>query len=414
MSTSLGIPANRDSKRLSMRVTLGLLGPAFVAAIAYVDPGNFATNISAGSLYGYLLLWVIVAANLMASQVQYLSAKLGLVTGQSLPELLRYRLSNKARIAYWAQAELVAVATDIAEVLGGAIALQLLFNLPLIIGGVITGLVSIVLLLVRGKRGQKTFERMTLGLLLIVPIGFIAGLILKPPHVPSVLHGLIPAFNGQGSLLLATGIIGATVMPHAIYLHSALSRDRHGKPEDAKLAGLLKATRLDVGVAMCVAGSVNALMLILAASALKGVPGTSTIEGAYTALGKIISPEVAFLFAVGLLASGLAATTVGCYAGSVIMGDLLKKRIPLITRRVITLIPALVIIAIGYSPTSALVLSQVVLSFTLPFAIIPLIKLTSSRPLMGRNVNSPVTTAIAWLVTIIIISLNFVLIARTL
>jgi len=397
----------------AIRSVVGLLGPAFVAAIAYVDPGNFATNLSAGSRYGYLLLWVIVVANLMASLVQYLSAKLGLVTGQSLPEIVREHLSEKARISYWFQAELAAVATDIAEVLGGAIALELLFNLPLILGGIITGAVSMMLLLIHGQRGQKTFERITFGLMLIIPIGFITGLVIRPPHATSLLHGLLPMFQGQNSVLLAVGILGATVMPHVIYLHSALARDRHGKVEKNKLSRLIKITRIDVGIAMLIAGGVNIAMLLLAASALRGVASTDTLVGAHQAISNHISPVVATLFAIGLLASGLASTAVGCYAGSVVMGGLLKRQVSLFVRRLITLVPALLIIAVGIDPTKALILSQVVLSFAIPFAIVPLVRATTNKKLMGDFVNSNSTTILAWSITGVIVALNVFLIVLT-
>ncbi|MGH7195776.1 MAG: Nramp family divalent metal transporter [Candidatus Saccharimonadales bacterium] len=390
--------------------TLSLLGPAFVAAIAYVDPGNFASNLTAGSEYGYLLLWVVVAANLMAGLVQYLSAKVGLVTGQSLPELVRHKLPKRAIIMYWLQAELVAAATDIAEVLGGAIALKLLFNLPLIAGGLIAGLASILLLMIQGRRGQKTFERVMFGLLLIIPIGFIAGLILRPAHVNGLLQGLIPGFRGQNSLLLATSILGATVMPHVIYLHSALARDRHGRARSDKLKSLLKTTKIDVGLAMLIAGGVNIAMLLLAAAALRGAAGTSSLAGAYQAFNHFINPLVATLFAVGLLVSGLASTSVGCYAGSVIMGGLMRRQIPIIVRRLITLLPALTIIAAGVSPTKALVLSQVVLSFGIPLAIIPLVKLTNSKKIMGEFVNRRLAASVAWLATAAIMALDCLLV----
>jgi len=342
-------------------------------------------------------------------EVQYLSAKIGLVTGQSLPEIVRDHLSRNARIVYWLQAELVAVATDIAEVLGGAIALGLLFGLSLIVGGIITGL----LLFIHGQRGQKVFERIAIGLMLVIPIGFIVGLVLRPPRPALMWHGIVPMFGGETSILLATGIIGATVMPHVIYLHSALARDRHGKVAPGKMRGMLAATRLDVGIAMLIAGGINIVMLVLAASALRGVPGSSTLAGAYTALGHVISPMVGTLFAIGLLASGLAATSVGCLAGSVVMGGLLRRRVPVFVRRLVTLVPALVIIGVGIDPTRALVLSQVVLSFTIPFAIIPLVKVSSSRKLMGTFVNAAYTTAIAWTVTGAIVGLNLFLLVRT-
>ena len=233
--------------------TLKLLGPAFVAAIAYVDPGNFAANFGAGSKYGYLLLWVLVAANLMAALAQYLSAKVGIVTGKSLPEIIAEKLPRRGRLAYWAQAELVAIATDIAEVVGGAVALYLLFGVPLPIGGLITGAVSMLILVVYTRQGQKVFERIILMLLLLIPIGFFTGLVMSPPSVEGMVGGLVPRFAGTETLLLATAMIGATIMPHVVYLHSALARDRHGKVEVAQLRRYLRATKIDVMMAMSVA-----------------------------------------------------------------------------------------------------------------------------------------------------------------
>ncbi|HET6501375.1 MAG TPA: Nramp family divalent metal transporter, partial [Amycolatopsis sp.] len=305
-----------------VRAGSALLGPAFVAAVAYVDPGNVASNVSAGARFGYLLVWVVVSANLMAGLVQYLSAKLGLVTGLSLPEALRDRLPRTGRLVYWAQAELVAVATDLAEVVGGAIALNLLFHLPLPVGGVITGVVSMGLLLVQDRRGQRRFERVITGLLAIVAIGFLVSLFMKPPSPSGTLGGLVPAFSGADSVLLAAAMLGATVMPHAVYLHSGLTRDRHGRTYGARRARLLKATRFDVGLAMLVAGAVNLSMLLLAATNLQGLAGVDSIEGAYTAVGHALGAGVALLFAVGLLASGLASTSVGAYAGAMIMQGL--------------------------------------------------------------------------------------------
>ncbi|MGW0814541.1 Nramp family divalent metal transporter [Streptomyces viridiviolaceus] len=392
---------------------LRLIGPAFVAAIAYVDPGNVATNVTAGATYGYLLVWVIVVANLMACLVQYLSAKLGLVTGQSLPEALRDRMPRAGRLAYWAQAELVAVATDLAEVLGGAIALYLLFDLPLLAGGVVTGLVSTGLLAVQSRRGQRPFERVIIGLLAVIALGFIAGLFVTSPSVPDAVNGLVPQFAGADSVLLAAGMLGATVMPHAVYLHSALARDRHGRQEGEQRRRLLSATKYDVGVAMLVAGAVNLAMLLLAATALQGRETGGSLEGAHAAVGSTLGGTVALLFAVALLASGFASTAVGCYAGAVIMGGLLRRRIPLAVRRVITLIPALVMLAVGTDPTQALVVSQVVLSFGIPFALVPLVVLTSRRSVMGSCANRPVVIVAATLVTASIVTLNLVLIHLT-
>ena len=391
-----------------------LLGPAFVAAIAYVDPGNVAANISAGSQFGFLLVWVIVVANVMAGLVQYLSAKLGLVTGRTLPELVADNCRLPTRIAYWLQAELVAIATDLAEVVGGAIALKLLFNLPMLAGGVITGAISLLLLTIQNRRGQQMFERVIVGLLLIITVGFLASLVVRPPAAGDVLGGLLPRFSGTGSVLLATAILGATVMPHVVYLHSGLSRDRHGRPAaGAQRHRLLRITRYDVTLAMLVAGAVNLSMLLVAATNLQGVDGTDTIEGAHAAVRNALGPTVALFFALGLLASGLASSSVGAYAGAMIMQGLLNRSFPLLLRRVITLLPALVVLAVGIDPTKALVDSQVVLSFGIPFALIPLISLTSSARIVGSEVNHRLVTALGWLVASVISALNVVLIYLT-
>lgn len=391
-----------------LRAGAALLGPAFVAAIAYVDPGNVATNTAAGARYGYLLVWVLVVANVMAGLVQYLSAKLGLVTGKSLPEAVRDHLPRPARLAYWGQAEVVAMATDLAEVLGGAIALNLLFDLPLLLGGVITGVVSTMLLLVQDKRGQRPFERVVTTMLVVIAVGFIAGLFVSPPSVAGTVSGLVPRFDGADSVLLAAGMLGATVMPHAVYLHSALARDRHGRNP-----ALLGATKVDVVVAMMLAGAVNMAMLLLAASALQGKDGVDTLEGAHAAVSAGLGGGVALLFALGLLASGFASTAVGCYAGAVVMDGLLRVRIPLLTRRLITLVPALAILAFGVDPTFALVLSQVVLSFGIPFALVPLVWLTARRPLMGSFTNRRSVTVAASCVAFAVVVLNVALIYLT-
>ncbi|WP_163506850.1 Nramp family divalent metal transporter [Fodinicola acaciae] len=390
-----------------------LLGPAFVAAVAYVDPGNVATNVSAGARYGYLLVWVIVVANLMAGLLQYLSAKLGLATGRSLPEVVRDRMRRPTRLAYWLQAEVVAAATDLAEVIGGAIALNLLFGLPMLVGGLVTGVVSLGLLAVQNRRGQRPFERLISGLLLVIAVGFVAGLFWSPPSPAGVAGGLLPGFAGTESVLLAAGMLGATVMPHAIYLHSALARDRHGMVAGDDRKRMLTATRYDVVLAMLLAGTVNLAMVLLAASALRGRPGVDTLQGAHTAIGDVLGAPVALLFAIGLLASGLASTSVGCYAGAVIMQGLLKRRIPLLVRRVITLMPAVAILALGVDPTWALILSQVVLSFGIPFVMIPLVALTARRSIMGESVNAPATTIIASTIAGAVIVLNVALVYLT-
>ena len=395
------------------RRVLTLLGPAFVAAVAYVDPGNFAANFSAGAEYGYALLWVLVFANLMASLVQYLSAKVGLVTGMSLPEVIAKKLGRKSRIAYWLQAEAVAISTDLAEVIGGAIALNILFGLPLLLGAVITGLVSLLLLFIYTRRGQRLFERIIVGLLLIIPLGFFAGLIIQPPDASAVVGGLLPQLRNGDMVLLAAAMLGATVMPHVVYLHSALSRDRHGKAKKEELTKLLKATKIDVGLAMVLAGSVNISMLLLAASALRGQPGVDSLDGIFTALGSQVSPIVGGLFGLSLLVSGFASTTVGAHAGVVIMDGMLSRSIPLLVRRIITIIPAVVIVGFGIDPTQALIISQVILSFGIPFALVPLLLATSSRKIMGVERNHWAIIAVLSAITAVIVVLNIALIWLT-
>ncbi|SIT86430.1 Nramp family divalent metal transporter [Microbacterium sp. RU33B] len=402
-----------------------LLGPALVAGVAYLDPGNVASNMTAGARYGYLLVWVVVIGNVMAWLIQYLSAKLGIVTGQSLPETLGHRIRRPwARRAYWLQAELVAMATDIAEVIGGAVALWLLFGIPLLWGGVITGSVSIVLLMVQSRRGPRAFEFIVIGLVAIIAIGFTFGVFLAPPDAAGVVGGLVPRFDGTDSVLLAASILGATIMPHAIYAHSALARDRFApaglpqtkgvRPDLDALRGiptarLLRATKWDVSIAMLIAGTVNLCILLLAAANLAGVPGTDSLEGAYAALDAGLGPMVATLFAVGLLASGLASTSVGAYAGAEIMHGLLRVRVPLLARRLVTLVPALVILGVGVDPTLALVLSQVVLSFGIPFALIPLVALTAQRDVLGAFRNRALTTAAGIAASVFLVALNGVL-----
>jgi len=420
-----GTPDERASRTPGGKPERGLwrlLGPAFVAAVAYVDPGNVAANLTAGAKYGYLLVWVLVVSNAMAVLIQYLSAKLGLVTGKSLPELLGLRLRTGGRRAFWVQAEVIAAATDVAEVIGGAIALNLLFGIPLWWGGLITGAISMVLLAIHSRRGQQPFEFVIIGLLAVISFGFLAGLFVSDVTWADAAAGLLPRFQGSETVLLAASMLGATVMPHAIYLHSALARDRHrsqGLPDAPVKADhdhtrhLLRANRWDVGLSLVIAGTVNIAMLLLAAASLRGVAGTDTIEGAHAAIEGALGPSIAVIFAVGLLASGLAATSVGAYAGAVIMGGLIHRRIPLLTRRLVTLIPALMLLAIGTNPTRALVMSQVVLSLGIPFALIPLVRLTGNRLVMGRFVNPRATQTIAWLVVAAIVALNAALVVIT-
>ncbi len=403
---SLDAPA--PAKRRAHLATL--LGPAFVAAIAYVDPGNVAANLTAGAEYGYLLVWVLVMANMMAVLVQYLSAKLGLVTGESLPKLIGNRLNRGNRLAFWGQAEFVAAATDIAEVVGGAIALWILFGIPLVWGGVIVGVISMLLLALQSRHGQRIFELAIMAFLAIIAVGFLAGLFVADVSWSQTAAGLRPRFADTNSVLLAASMLGATVMPHAIYLHSSLSIHRFGPQTERSLPRLLRATRWDVLVSLVIAGSVNLAMLLIAAARLPGHTGTDTIEGAHAAITANLGPVVGVLFAVGLLASGLASTSVGSYAGAEIMSGLLHVRIPLVVRRAVTLVPALILLAMNVEPTWALVLSQVALSLGIPFALVPLVRLTSDRSLMGRFRNRTPMRVVSWLVVALVIALNLMLV----
>jgi manganese transport protein len=394
--------------------TAPLLGPAFVAAIAYVDPGNFATNFSAGAEFGYLLLWVILAANITAMLIQSLSAKLGLATGRNLPEVCRDTFPRPVSRGLWVQAELVAIATDLAEVIGGAVALYLLFGLPLPVGGLVTGVVAFGLLALQ-ERGHRPFERAVMGLFAVILLGFLLTLVRVPIEPGPLAAGLIPGFDGPASLLLATGILGATVMPHVIYLHSALTCRRDPAHTPAQRRRLLSAHRRGVLVAMGLAGLVNAAMLIVAAALFYGsdIPDTDTLEGVHAGLARAMDAPAALLFALALLASGFASSGVGTYAGQVVMQGFIQRRIPLFLRRLLTLAPALVILSLGVDPTEALVFSQVVLAFGIPFALVPLVLLTRDRRLMGELTNRPVTTVLASVAAAVIIALNAVLLWLT-
>lgn len=389
-----------------------LLGPAFVAAVAYIDPGNVAANVTAGARYGYMLVWVLVIANTMAVLVQYLSARVGLVTGRSLPEILRDRLRRGPRLAYWAQAELVAAATDVAEVIGGALALYLLFGVPLVLGGVIIGVASLALLSVQDRGGQRRFEAAVITLLVVVAVGFLAGLFVAPVSWGAVAGGMVPRLGGPDTVLIAASMLGATVMPHAIYVHSSLVRDRHGGLLDRSepLPRLLRATRWDVISSLGLAGTVNLAMLVLAAAALSGVSGTDTIEGAHAAITHALGPAIGVAFGIGLLASGFASTSVGAYAGATIMAGLLRVRVPLLVRRAVTIAPALVLLGLDVDPTWALVLSQVLLSLGIPFALIPLVRINSDRSVMGDHVASRRLRVMAWGVIVAIVALNIALV----
>ncbi|MGY1836691.1 Nramp family divalent metal transporter [Blastococcus sp. SYSU DS0510] len=411
LPTTLRAPAHRTPRTDPARRRLWtMLGPAFVAAVAYVDPGNFATNFSSGAAFGYALLWVIVAANLMAMLIQSLTAKLGLATGRDLATLCRERFPRPVTWGLWLQAEAVAIATDLAEIVGGAVALYLLFGVPLPIGGVITAAVAFLLLAAQ-SRGYRPFERVITGLLLVVGLGFGYTLLGSGVDPGGLADGMVPSFEGAESVVLATGILGATVMPHVIYVHSALTPGRYG---DAVTAGrtregrgrLLRAQRLDVLLAMGVAGLVNAAMLVIAAQLFTSDSGVDSLEGVHAGLGDQLGTGAALAFALALLASGFASSSVGTHAGQVVMAGFLKRHIPVLTRRLITLAPALAVLVLGGDPTTALVWSQVVLSFGIPFALVPLLWLTSRRDLMGGWVNRRTTTVAGSVVAVLIIGLN--------
>jgi manganese transport protein len=392
---------------------VALLGPAFVAAVAYVDPGNFATNFSAGANFGYALAWVIVAANLMAMVVQYLSAKVGVATGHDLPELCRRHLPRPVTYGLWVQAELIAIATDLAEFVGAAIGLNLLFGVPMFASGLITAPVAFGLLALE-QRGYRRFELAIAGLLGIVFLGFAYDLIVAQVSPAGVAGGMVPSLPSDG-LLLASGIIGATVMPHVVYLHSALTKSRVACKDDAERRELLRFQRLDVLVALGAAGLVNLSMLFIAASLFSnaGGPDVDGIEAVHSGLGETVGGVAALAFAVALLASGLSSSSVGTYAGQVVMQGFIDRRIPLFVRRGITMLPALVVLSLGLPTTASLVISQVVLSFGIPFALIPLLLLTRRADVMGPLVNRGITTAVTACIALLITALNFFLLYAT-
>jgi manganese transport protein len=396
------------------RARVALFGPAFVAAVAYIDPGNFATNIAGGAKYGFLLVWVIIAANLMAMLIQYLSAKVGVITGHSLPELCRAGFSRPVTWGLWIQAEIIAIATDLAEFVGAAIALNLLFGVPPFAAGLITAVVAFGILALQ-TRGYRRFELAIAGLLGIVLLGFLYDLLQVGADAGSVAGGLIPGFAGTDSVMLAVGILGATVMPHVVYLHSALTQNRIKPADERERRSLLRFQRVDVVVAMGLAGLINLSMLIVAAQLFHGSgrTGVDSIEGAHAGLGALVGGGAALAFAVALLASGLSSSSVGTYAGQVVMQGFIARRIPLFLRRAFTMAPALVVLALGLDPSSTLVLSQVVLSFGIPFALVPLILLTRRKDLMGDYVNRGATTAVASIVAAMIIGLNAFLLYQT-
>ncbi|MEA2195220.1 MAG: manganese transport protein [Solirubrobacteraceae bacterium] len=409
-------PLRRVRARGPIRGRLALLGPAFVAAVAYIDPGNFATNVSAGAKFGYLLVWVIVMANLMAMLVQYLSAKAGLASGRNLPELCRESFPRSVNFFLWVQAEIVAIATDLAEFVGAAIGLHLLFGVGLFPAGLITAAVAFAILALE-QRGYRRFELAIIGLLGLVGLGFLYDFFAVGGHsAAGIAGGLVPHLGSSEALLLAMGIIGATVMPHVIYLHSALTQRRIEPSDDGERRELLRYVRLDCGLGLGMAGAINLAMLCIAVAIFNktGHTGVDSIEGAHAGLATLVGGGAALAFAVALLASGLSSSSVGTYSGQVVMQGFIRRRIPLFVRRAVTMTPALVVLALGLPTTETLVISQVVLSFGIPFALIPLILVTRRRDLMGSLVNRRATTIAASVVAAAISSLNVFLIYDTL
>jgi manganese transport protein len=407
-----GLQLLRSRGRL--RGIVALLGPAFVAAVAYIDPGNFATNFSAGAKFGYTLVWVIVVANLMAMLVQYLSAKTGVATGRDLPELCREHFPRAVSGGLWVQAELIAMATDLAEFVGAAVGLNLLFHVPLFPAGLITAVVAFAILALE-QHGYRRFELAIAGLLGIVFLGFAYDLATVGADPAGIAAGLIPGFAGTDSLLLVAGIIGATVMPHVVYLHSALTKSRVSCRDDAERRELLGFQRLDVLVGLGAAGLINLSMLFIAASLFNrtGRLDVDSIEAAHAGLGRMVGGGAALAFAVALLASGLSSSSVGTYAGQVVMQGFIRRRIPLFIRRGLTMLPALLVLGLGLPATDSLVVSQVVLSFGIPFALVPLVLLTRRADIMGSFVNRRVTTVATACITGLIIALNVYLLYAT-
>nr|WGD87306.1 Nramp family divalent metal transporter [Bacillus subtilis] len=403
-----------DGKIRGFRGSLPFLGPAFIATIAYIDPGNFATNISAGSKYGYMLLWVILFSNIMALLIQSLSAKLGIATGKNLPEVAREEFPKPVSIGLWIQGELVIIATDLAEFIGAALGLYLLFGIPMLEASIIAAIGSFAILELQ-RRGYRSLEAGIAGMLFVVVIAFAPQTFFAKPDAVSVMKGLfVPAFHGTDSVLLAAGILGATVMPHAIYLHSALTQRRVVGKTDAERKKIFRFEFIDILIAMLIAGAINASMLIVVAALFfKNGLFVEDLDVAFHQFGHLISPMSAALFGIGSLVAGLSSSSVGTLSGDVIMQGFINYRIPLYVRRFITIIPPILIIASGVNPTTALVLSQVVLSFGIAFALIPLIMFTSNKRIMGSLINAKWVTVVSWLIAVLIVALNVFLIVDT-
>lgn len=398
-----------------LKKLLPYLGPAFIASVAYIDPGNYATNITAGSKYGYTLLWIIVASNLMAVLIQSLSAKLGIATGKNLSELCREKFSKKSSFLLWIQAEVVIMATDLAEFIGAALGIYLLFGLPMIVSAIIAAFGSFAILEFQ-RRGYRRFEAVITGMLCVVVIAFGAQVFYAKPDTSALFLGLFtPKFEGVDSILLSAGMLGATVMPHAIYLHSALTQVRIVGKNEVERKQIFRFELIDIIIAMVIAGGINAAMLIVSAALFhKNGIFVEDLDVAFHQFGAILGPRIAILFGIGLLSAGLSSSSVGTMTGEVVMQGFIKKHIPVYLRRTITMAPPLFIILAGVNPSKALVISQVILSFGIAFALVPLIIFTSNKKIMGNLVNHRLTTICASLIAVLIIGLNLLLLYNTL
>jgi manganese transport protein len=415
---ALSRPPGAGERALRGRSRLNVwpfLGPAFIACVAYIDPGNFATNIAGGSKFGYTLLWVIVASNLMAMLIQMLSAKLGIATGRNLPEVCREEFPRRVTIGLWLQAEAIAMATDLAEFLGAAIGFHLLFGIDLLPAAVLTGVAAFLILGLQ-RFGFRPLEAVIAVMVLLIGVCYLAELYYAhPPFGLALRHAVTPAFSGGDSVLLAVGILGATVMPHVIYLHSALMQNRIVPESDEEAKRLMRYTRIDVTIAMTIAGLINMAMLVMAASVFfkSGLHHVDSLESAHRTLRPILGGASSTLFALALIGSGLSSSAIGTLAGQVVMQGFIRRQIPVWFRRLLTMLPAFVVIGIGVDASRTLVISQVVLSFGIPFALIPLVVFTSRKRLMGVLVNNRPMIAAATVVALLIVSLNVFLLVQT-
>lgn len=391
----------------SRKIKLALMGPAFIAAIGYIDPGNFATNIQAGASYGYKLLWVVVWANVMAMVIQLMSAKLGIATGKNLAEHIRDRFPRPVVWFYWVQAEIIAMATDLAEFIGAAIGFKLIFGVSLMQGAVLTGAVTFLILMLQSQ-GKKPLELVIVGLLLFVAAAYVIELFFSQPKIVDLVQGMaVPSLPTADAVLLAAGVLGATIMPHVIYLHSSLTQSPDGGSRDQHYS----STKLDVAIAMTIAGFINLAMMATAAAAFhfSGHTGIADLDQAYLTLDPLLGRAAALVFGLSLLAAGISSTVVGTMAGQVVMQGFIHVRIPLLVRRVITMLPSFLVIMAGWEPTRILVMSQVLLSFGIALALVPLLAFTGNREMMGDMVNSPLMQWIGKAIVLVVVALNLYL-----